>query len=146
MGKQQPQSYRQQPKEHQRMVQYDQNPTDAYAIFLYGNNASFNLFPFVIDYNSLVNEPLSSKIYFYECREAEHGLKYFFIDGENNDFLTYSGINQQIATNPILDDDGTQKLKIDIALEQFMAARNTLLGGKATFTPYRPTTTKPFNF
>jgi hypothetical protein len=141
LGKRQPK----QQGEHQRLVQYDKIPTDAYAVFLHKKGASFNLFPFVLDYNALVNEPLSSKIYFYECREAKHGLKYFFIDGENEDVLNYSGINQKVAINPILDNDGENQLKIDIALEQFIAANNTLFGKAETFTPYRQTT-EAFNF
>jgi hypothetical protein len=141
LGKRQPK----QQGEHQRLVQYDKIPTDAYAVFLHKKGASFNLFPFVLDYNALVNEPLSAKIYFYECREAKHGLKYFFIDGENEDILNYSGINQKVAISSILDNEGENQLKIDIALEQFIAAYNTLLGKTETFTPYRKTT-EAFNF
>ncbi len=143
LGKRQPQQNKKQ--EHQRMVQYDKNPTDAYAIFLYNEKKRFNLFPFILDYNALINEPLNSKIYFYECREEKHGLRYFFIGGENEDILTYSGVNQKQGKNPILDNDNEEKLKVDIALEQFMAAYNALLNVEENFTPYQETT-KAFIF
>ncbi len=114
--------------QHGRLIRYSKDPSDTYAIFLWKGRTNVNLFPFILDFNALANEE-HPKIYFFDHRIDDNTLKYFFSEGESYKELTYLGIMEQKEHDrqqDIVADDEQLSLKIDIAIQQFLAAYNTL--------------------
>jgi hypothetical protein len=103
--------------------------TDAILLFKGGYQHSINLFPFVIDVNSLTFEN-GAKVYFYSCKDLSDGsLNYTFLEDNSVENILYkatrkadSNINQLM-----MDAEKRKDIKLDVVFEQFQEARKAIL-------------------
>lgn len=102
------------------------------AILMYrGDNykQNTNLFPFIIDYNTLSFEN-GAKVCFYQGQNLSDGiLEYRFLDNNTLEYVEKKGIIQENSDmNELLLKDENQKIiKMDSVVEQFQAARKAIL-------------------
>lgn len=103
--------------------------TDAVLLFKGGYQHSINLFPFVIDVNSLTFEN-GAKVYFYSCKDLSDGsLNYTFLEDNSVENILFKETRKpdvninQLMMNP----EKRKDLKLDVVFEQFQAARKAIL-------------------
>lgn len=118
----------------QHSMKIDHNPTFSYALFFRNNQLTINLFPFLLDYNVLINE-LDFQVFLYENRESLFGLYYYSVNESDYKTLSFSEIDPTLIEIK----SGEQKreveknIRIDLAIRQFEDAMNTLLGTGVRF-------------
>ncbi len=119
-----------------RYLKYDNMPTQTYSVFFRNQNKSINLFPFLLDHNALTNE-LDSQIFLYECMKNESGLRYFSLQSENEEVMSYSAtpaesmeVKSEEQKNEV-----QMNIRLDLVVKQFEEAMNTILGTTYTFKP-----------
>ena len=120
-----------------RYLKYDNTPAETYSVFFRNKNKSVNLFPFVLDYNALMNE-LDFQIFFYECSESESGLRYFSIQSENEEIISYTATpptESMEVTSEEQKNEVQRNIRLDLVIRQFEDAMNTLLGTTFCFKP-----------
>jgi len=121
------------------LLKYDNTPQLTYSIYIWKGKRFINLFPFLLDYNALTNDP-GFQLYLYECMPEKSRLSYFSINSEKYYYIDYK------ATEPkkdeIKDEKLINKLQInirkDLVVKQFEVAMNTLLNEKTHFEAYKP--------
>jgi hypothetical protein len=122
-------------KNLQGFLKKDNNPTYSYALFFQSNQLAINLFPFVLDYNALINEP-DFEIYLYQNRIGNTGLSYYTINQAAEKMLSFTNLSPTFIEVK----SGEQKreieknIRVDLAIRQFEDAMNTLLGTDISFT------------
>ncbi len=120
-----------------RYLKYDNTPAETYSVFFRNKNKSVNLFPFVLDYNALMNE-LDFQIFFYECSESESGLRYFSIQSENDEIINYTATpptESMEVTSEEQKNEVQRNIRLDLVIRQFEDAMNTILGTTFCFKP-----------
>jgi hypothetical protein len=125
--------------ETQRLLKYDSQPVESYALLFHRDGKHVNLFPFVLDYHTLTNAD-EFQIYLYSRKKEKRGLSYFSIQSEKECDIFYSGINDDSSpSKPLLVRDEAEKqkkeeqIKCDLVLLQFQEAMNTLLDSSFCF-------------
>ena len=119
-----------------RYLKFDNAPQLTYSVFFRNRNVSFNLFPFLIDYNALTNE-LDFQLFFYQCLEDESGLCYFSIKSEKEKIINYmaKAAESMEIKSEAQKNDLQRNLRLDMVCRQFEEAMNTLLGSNFRFRP-----------
>jgi len=119
-----------------RYLKYDNTPTQTYSVFFRNKNRSVNLFPFLLDYNALTNE-FDSQLYLYECTEEESGLRYFSLQSENEEVISYSATSTESmeVKSEEQKNEVQRNIRLDLVVKQFEEAMNTILGTTFSFKP-----------
>ena len=119
-----------------RYLKYDISPAQTYSVFFRNKNTSINLFPFVLDYNALTNE-LDFQIFFYQCRESESELRYFSIQSEDEEIISYTATSTESmeVTSEEQKNEVQRNIRLDLVVKQFEEAMNTILGTEFSFKP-----------
>lgn len=117
-----------------RYLKYDNTPTQTYSVFFRNKNKSINLFPFLVDYNALTNEP-DSQIFLYECMEEESGLRYFSLQSEGEEIINYSATSTESmeVKSEEQKNEVQRNIRLDLVVKQFEDAMNTILGTSFSF-------------
>ncbi len=119
-----------------RILKYDKTPALTYSVFFRNENKAINLFPFLLDYNTLTNET-DFQIFLYQCRENESGLQYFSVKSENEEIINYMATGTE--TMEIKSEEQKNELqkciRLDLVVIQFEEAMNTILGTDIHFKP-----------
>jgi hypothetical protein len=117
-----------------RYLKYDNLPTQTYSVFFRNKNKSVNLFPFLLDYNALTNE-FDSQLFLYECMQEESGLRYFSLQGENEEVINYNATSTESMEVKSEDqkNEVQRNIRLDIVVKQFEDAMNTILGTTFSF-------------
>jgi hypothetical protein len=123
-------------KNIQRMLKYDNVPALSYSVFFRNANKSVNLFPFLLDYNTLTNEA-DFQIFFYVCREGESDLRYYSIKSESNEMISYMATASEIMEikSEEQKNEVQKNIRLDLVAKQFEEAMNTILGTDFSFKP-----------
>jgi hypothetical protein len=111
-----------------RYLKYDNAPAQTYSVFFRNKNMSVNLFPFLLDYNALTNE-FDSQIFLYECMQEESGLRYFSLQNENAEVISYNATSTESMEVKSEDqkNEVQRNIRLDLVVKQFEDAMNTLL-------------------
>jgi hypothetical protein len=117
-----------------RYLKYDNLPTQTYSVFFRNKNKSVNLFPFLLDYNVLTNE-FDSHLFLYECMQEESGLRYFSLQGENEEVINYNATSTESmeVKSEEQKNEVQRNIRLDIVVKQFEDAMNTILGTTFSF-------------
>ena len=120
----------------QRILKYDDKPSLTYALLFLNSKSSTNLFPFLMDYNALTNEP-DFQIYLYECREGLNGIRYFSIKNEREETIYLGDAKAEVfeIQSEEQKKDLEKNMRMNLAIRQFEDAMNTLLDTKDCFQP-----------
>ncbi|MFK7948928.1 MAG: hypothetical protein AB8G11_15145 [Saprospiraceae bacterium] len=113
-------------------VRTDDKPINTDAILLYKGNYqnSINLFPFIIDMNTLIFED-KAKICFYDSKDLNDGsLNYRFLKDNKIVNIVFEDIlNKTTKKEELIKDNEQFKiLKLDMVHLQFYEARKVILG------------------
>lgn len=116
-------------REWQRILKFDDTPTQSYALLMRSPQRAFNLFPFLLDYHALTNEQVF-QIQLYECREGWRGLRYYNVEHEEAKSIYFCDAKER--TKEVKTEDEKKALerdvRCDLTLRQLEDAMNTLLG------------------
>lgn len=116
-------------REWQRILKFDDTPTQSYALLMRSPQRAFNLFPFLLDYHALTNEQIF-QIQLYECREGWRGLRYYNVEQEEAKSIYFCDANE--GTKEVKTEEEKKALerdvRCDLTLRQLEDAMNTLLG------------------
>jgi len=121
-------------REWQRILKFDDTPTQSYALLMRSPQRAFNLFPFLLDYYALTNEQ-AFQIQLYECREGWRGLRYYNVEQEEAKSIYFCDANE--GTKEVKTEEEKKALehdvRCDLTLLQLEDAMNTLLGTEHRF-------------
>jgi hypothetical protein len=120
-----------------RVLKYDNSPALTYSVIFRNKNKAINLFPFLLDFNALINAA-GFQLYFYQSSNGKSGINYFSIKSEEEKTIFYKAAAAK-AVEQIEDEDKKnrlqKKIRLDLVTKQFEEAMNTLLGTKFKFEP-----------
>ena len=81
---------------------------------------------------------LDFQIFFYECNESESGLRYFSIQSENEEIISYTATpptESMEVTSEEQKNEVQRNIRLDLVIRQFEDAMNTILGTTFSFKP-----------
>ncbi len=110
-----------------------QAPNTCAVFFVRDRENAVNLFPFVLDYNVLSNQP-DFHIALYECREGKSGLRFFSVHSEQDLVIHFKDTQTDLVIRSEEQKNEEQKnLRLDTVIREFEAAMNTLLDTQERF-------------
>lgn len=123
--------------ESSHILKIDEKPAKTYSVMfiqVYNNKGKqeikkVNLFPFLLDFNALINEE-SFDLYFYEYWDGESGINYFSLKSEEDKVIHFKELEQKQVTGAIAKKDRKnrmKKIRLNLVTKQFEAAMNTML-------------------
>jgi hypothetical protein len=121
-------------REWQRILKFDNTPTQSYALLMRSPERAFNLFPFLLDYHALINEQVF-QIQLYECREGWRGLRYYNVEQEKEQPIYFCDAKEEMKEVKTEEEKKAleRDVRCDLTLQQLEDAMNTLLGTSHRF-------------
>jgi DNA-directed RNA polymerase subunit L len=122
-------------KSFRRRLIYDDSPGMTYSVFLKNKDKSINLFPFLLDYNALIDAD-GFQLFFYRLWDRKTGLHYFSIESDDEKIIDYRDAKAESVVK-IKDEeqknDLQKKIRLNLVTEQFEKAMNTILDTEISF-------------
>ncbi len=126
-------------EDNTNFLKIDEKPEKTYSVmfiqpFINGEKIEYkkvNMFPFLLDFNALINEESFDLIY-YEFWDGESGLDYFSIKSEEDRIIHYKKIEDSILNGTIARKDRKnrmKKIRLNLVTKQFEVAMNTIITG-----------------
>lgn len=120
-----------------RVLKYDNSPALTYSVIFRNKNKAINLFPFLLDFNALINAA-GFQLYFYQSSNGKSGINYYSLKSEEEKTIFYKAAAAK-TVEQIEDEDKKnrlqKKIRLDLVTKQFEEAMNTLLGTNFKFEP-----------
>ena len=122
-------------KENSEKVNYTPDTAHTHTVLLYrGDNykVSINLFPFVIDYNTLAVEDGTNICFFNSMELVGNGLSFICLEDESLTTIVKKGAGQhsENMSDFLNDPENRKSFNLDCVAEQFKAAQDCILGAE----------------
>lgn len=121
--------------EFRRRLYYKDEPDFSYSVSFRHQKRKISLFPFLLDYNALVNAS-GFQLFFYQYWDGESGLNYYSIESEKEESIHYRAAEAEsiLVKDEDQKNDFQKKIRLDLVTKQFKKAMNTILDENLTLS------------